>query len=93
MLPKLKGSGTFNISYTICNMKFGKVLCDLGASIYLILYSVFRKLNLGETKATSIFLQLADKSIKFPRKIIEVILMKVEKFIYLADFVILDMVG
>jgi hypothetical protein len=90
--PKLKDPGSFTIPCTIGEMTFDKVLCDLGANVNFIPYSIFRKLNLGEAKATSISLQLADRSVKFPRGIIEDILVKVDKFIYPADFVILDMV-
>ncbi|XP_073120574.1 uncharacterized protein [Henckelia pumila] len=66
-------------------------LCDLGASINLMPYSVFRKLNLGEPKSTRMSLQLADRSIKYPRGIIEDVLVKVDKFIFPVDFVVLDM--
>ncbi|XP_022887044.1 uncharacterized protein LOC111402945, partial [Olea europaea var. sylvestris] len=53
--------------------------------------SVFRKLGLGEAKATTVTLQLADRSLTHPRGIIEDVLVKVEKFIFPADFLILDM--
>ena len=53
--------------------------------------SVFRKLGLGEAKPTTVSLQLADRSIKYPRGIIEDILVKVDKFIFPADFIMLDM--
>ncbi|XP_022883823.1 uncharacterized protein LOC111400659 [Olea europaea var. sylvestris] len=64
--PKLKDPGSFTIPCTIGNMKFDKALYDLSASINLMPYSIFRKLNLGEAKATSISLQLADSAIKYP---------------------------
>ena len=76
---------------TIVDSFFDKVLCDLGASISLITLSVYRKLGLGEMKQTTISLQLTDRSIKYPRGIIEDVLVKVDKFIFLADFVVLDM--
>ncbi|XP_073153332.1 uncharacterized protein [Henckelia pumila] len=66
-------------------------LCDLGASINLMPYSVFRKLSLGEPKSTRMSLQLADRSIKYPRGIIEDVLVKMDKFIFPVDFVVLDM--
>ncbi|XP_073154065.1 uncharacterized protein [Henckelia pumila] len=66
-------------------------LCDLGASINLMSYSVFRKLSLGEPKSTRMSLQLADRSIKYPRGIIEDVLVKLDKFIFPVDFVVLDM--
>ncbi|XP_073121887.1 uncharacterized protein [Henckelia pumila] len=53
--------------------------------------SVFRSLRLGEVKPTTIALHLADRSIKYPRGIIEDILVKVDKFISPMDFVVLDM--
>ncbi|XP_022845233.1 uncharacterized protein LOC111368217 [Olea europaea var. sylvestris] len=68
-----------------------KVLCDLGVSSTLMPLSLFRKLGLGEAKATTVSLQLADKSIKHPRGICEDILVKVDKFIFRGDFIILDM--
>ena len=53
--------------------------------------SVFRKLGLEEVKPTTISLQLADRSIKYPRGVIEDVLVKVDKFIFPADFIVLDM--
>ncbi|XP_075489567.1 uncharacterized protein LOC142528407 [Primulina tabacum] len=66
-------------------------LCDLGASINLMPLSVFRKLGLGEPKPTRMSLQLADRSVKYPRGVIEDVLVKVDKFIFPVDFVVLDM--
>ena len=42
-------------------------------------------------KQTTISLQLADRSIKYPRGIIEDVLVKVDKFIFPTNFVVLDM--
>ncbi|XP_073121744.1 uncharacterized protein [Henckelia pumila] len=53
--------------------------------------SVFRSLGLGEVKPTTIALHLADRSIKYPRGIIEDVLVKIDKFVFHADFVVLDM--
>ncbi|XP_073138697.1 uncharacterized protein [Henckelia pumila] len=61
------------------------------ANINLMPLSVFRSSGLGEVKPTTIALQLADRSIKYPRGIIEDVLVKIEKFIFPADFVVLDM--
>ncbi|RVW26257.1 hypothetical protein CK203_049682 [Vitis vinifera] len=43
----------------------GKALLDLGASVNLLPYSVYKQLGLGELKPTSITLSLADRSVKF----------------------------
>jgi hypothetical protein len=51
----------------------------------------YQKLSLGELQPTSITLQLADRSVKRPRGILENVLVKVDKFIVLVDFIVLDM--
>ncbi|KAJ4717030.1 DNA-directed DNA polymerase [Melia azedarach] len=91
-LPKKeKDPGSFTIPCTIGNSSFENALCDLGASINLMSFSVFRKLGLGEVKSTTISLQMADRSLTYPRGIVEDVLVKVDKFIFPADFVVLDM--
>ncbi|XP_075507459.1 uncharacterized protein LOC142544284 [Primulina tabacum] len=50
-----------------------------------------QELELGEVKPTTITLQLVDRSLTYPRGIVEDVLGKVDKFIFPADFVILDM--
>ncbi|KAK8684027.1 hypothetical protein V6N13_040064 [Hibiscus sabdariffa] len=67
-----------------------KALCDPGASINLMPKSVFQKLGVGEAKPTTVMLQLADHSYVQPEGKIEDILVKVDKFIFPADFLILD---
>ncbi|XP_073153053.1 uncharacterized protein [Henckelia pumila] len=88
---KQKDPGSFSIPCVINDIQFHKALCDLGASINLMSYSAFKKLSLGEPKSTRMSLQLADRSIKYPRGIIEDMLVKVDKFIFPVDFVVLDM--
>ena len=53
-------------------------------------WSIFKKLKLGETSPTTVTLQLADRSLTHPRGIIEDVLVKVDKFIFPTDFIILD---
>ena len=89
--PKLKDLGSFTIPFAIRNAAFERALCDLGASINLMLWSIFKKLKLGEARPTTVTLQLADRSLTHPRGIIEDVLVKVDKFIFPADFIILDM--
>ncbi|KAK8923616.1 hypothetical protein KSP39_PZI019737 [Platanthera zijinensis] len=89
--PKLKDPGSFTIPCSI-GVKFtGKALCDLGASINLMPLSIYNTLGLGEIAPTSLTLQLADRTLAFPKGIVEDVLVKVEKFIFPADFVVLDM--
>ncbi|XP_074356558.1 uncharacterized protein LOC141696296 [Apium graveolens] len=89
--PKLKDPGSFTIPCTIGTQYFGKALCDLGANINLMTLSIFMKLGVGEVKPTSVRLQLADRSLAYPRGIVKDILVKVDKFIFPADFIVLDM--
>ena len=53
--------------------------------------SIFRRLGLGEAKPTTVNLQLVDRSLKNPRGVIEDVLVKVDMFIFPADFIVLDM--
>ena len=89
--PKIKDPGSFSIPLSIGNSVAGKALCDFGASINLMLLSLFKRLKLGKAKMTTIILQLADRSYQHPRGVIENVLVKVDKFIFQEDFVILDM--
>ncbi|KAJ9556305.1 hypothetical protein OSB04_010919 [Centaurea solstitialis] len=88
--PKLKDPGSFTIPCSISGQEVGLALCDLGASINLMPLSVFNKLGIGEVRPTTVTLQLADRSIAYPKGKIEDILVKVDKFIFPADFIILD---
>jgi hypothetical protein len=58
--------------------------------VNLLPYSVYQQLGLGELKPTTVILQLADQSIKKPRGIIEDIIIKVDKFFFPVDFIVLD---
>ncbi|KAL9339086.1 hypothetical protein Peur_068101 [Populus x canadensis] len=88
--PKYKDPGCPTISCIIGNHKIDQALLDLGASVNLIPYTVYEQLGLGEIKPTRITLQLADRSIKIPRGIVEDVLVQVDKFYFPVDFVVLD---
>ena len=88
---KLKDPGGFTIPCTIGNAIFERALCDLGASINLMPLSIFKRLGLGEARPTTVTLQLADRSLKHLRGVIEDVLVKVDKFIFPANFIVLDM--
>lgn len=61
------------------------------ASINVILLSIYSKLNTGPLKETSIIIQLVDKSIVYPKGVLEDVLVQVGNLIFPADFYILDM--
>ena len=87
---KYKDPGCPTISVNIGGTSVEKALLDLGASVNMLPYSMYKRLGLGELKPTSITLSLADRSIKIPKGTIEVVLIQVEKFYYPVDFVVLD---
>ncbi|RDX58477.1 hypothetical protein CR513_62205, partial [Mucuna pruriens] len=74
--PKLKDLGCFTIPCIMDNSNFDKALFDLDASINLMSFFAFKKLDL---------------TITHPCDIAEDILVKVGKFIFYVNFVILDM--
>ncbi|XP_070013218.1 uncharacterized protein [Nicotiana sylvestris] len=80
----------FTIPCTIGSDDFAKALCDLGESINLMPYSVFKTLVIGQTRPTSMRLQMADRTMKRLLGIIDDMLVRVDKFILPVDFVILD---
>ncbi|XP_058725984.1 uncharacterized protein LOC131597296 [Vicia villosa] len=88
--PKLKDPGSFTIPCNIGETFYGKALCDLGVSINLMPLSLFKKLGIGIAKPTTITSQLADKSICYPQGKIEDVLVRVDKLVFLADFIIMD---
>ncbi|RVW12798.1 hypothetical protein CK203_113220 [Vitis vinifera] len=78
------------ISVNIGGTHVEKALLDLGASVNLLPYSVYKQLGLRELKPTAITLSLVDRSVKIPRGVIEDVLVQVDKFYYPVDFVVLD---
>ncbi|RVW59796.1 hypothetical protein CK203_100597 [Vitis vinifera] len=87
---KYKDPGSPTISVMIGGKVVEKALLDLGASVNLLPYSVYKQLGLGELKPTAITLSLADRSVKIPRGVIEDVLVQVDNFYYPVDFVVLD---
>nr|XP_016446002.1 PREDICTED: uncharacterized protein LOC107771181 [Nicotiana tabacum] len=91
-LPQNLGDpGSFTIPCALGGVYFEKALCDYGASINLMPFSIFRKLNLGEMKDICVSLQFADQSTKKPKGIIENVLVRVGKFVFPVDFIVLEM--
>ena len=87
---KYKDPGSPTISVNIRGICIDKALLDLGASVNLLPYSVYKQLGLGELKPTNITLSLVDRSVKIPKGIVEDVLVKVDKFYYPLDFMVLD---
>ncbi|XP_070008596.1 uncharacterized protein [Nicotiana sylvestris] len=90
MAQKMSDPSSFTIPCTIGSYAFAKALCDLGAIINLMLLAVYTKLGIGRARPTSMLLQLADRTVKRPTGILDDVLVQVGKFVFHADFVILD---
>nr|XP_009791418.1 PREDICTED: uncharacterized protein LOC104238680 [Nicotiana sylvestris] len=82
--------GAFTIPCSIESADFATALWDLGASINLMPYSVFKTLGIGQQRATSMRLQMVDRTMKRLLSIIDDVPVRVDKFILHVDFVILD---
>ncbi|XP_031131661.1 uncharacterized protein LOC116033044 [Ipomoea triloba] len=88
--PKLKDPGRFSIPCVIRGTVVSEALCDLGASVSLIPFSLCKKLQLGDPKSINMTIQLADHSVKHPVGILEDISVKIDKYFIPTDFVVLD---
>nr|GEU33502.1 reverse transcriptase domain-containing protein [Tanacetum cinerariifolium] len=90
-LPEKMGDpGKFLISCDFLEMDECLALADLGASINLMPLSVWNKLSLPELTPTLMTLDLADRSISRPIDVAEDVFVKVRKFHFSTDFVVVD---
>ncbi|GJY07170.1 reverse transcriptase domain-containing protein [Tanacetum coccineum] len=89
--PKLRDPGSFHIPCNFNKTFSCNALADLGASINLILYSLYAKLSLETLKPTKISVRFADRSFQYTVGIAENMLVEVGKFTFPVDFVILEM--
>ncbi|XP_022023798.1 uncharacterized protein LOC110924063 [Helianthus annuus] len=91
-LPQKKiDPGSFTIPCSIGGSPISNALADLGASINLMMASMFNRLGLGKPHPTKMSIQLAERSVKYTQGVIENLLVKVGEFVFPANFVILDM--
>nr|GEX52014.1 reverse transcriptase domain-containing protein [Tanacetum cinerariifolium] len=87
---KLGDPGKFLIPCDFPGMEVCHVLADLGASINLMPLSIWKKLSLPELTPTRMTLELADRSITRPKRVAEDVFVKVGKFHFPTDFVVVD---
>nr|GFC07885.1 reverse transcriptase domain-containing protein [Tanacetum cinerariifolium] len=71
-------------------MEVCHALADLGASINLMPLSIWKKLSLPELTPTRMTLELADRSITRPKGVAEDVFVKVGKFHFPTNFVVID---
>nr|GEW35144.1 reverse transcriptase domain-containing protein [Tanacetum cinerariifolium] len=90
-LPENLGDpGKFLIPCDFPGMDVYHALADLGASINLMPLFIWKKLSLPELTPTRMTLELADRSITRPKGVTKDVFIKVGKFHFLTDFVVVD---
>ncbi|GJT49563.1 reverse transcriptase domain-containing protein [Tanacetum coccineum] len=90
-LPKKLGDpDKFLIPCYFPGMNVCHALANLGASINLMPLSIWNKLSLPELTLTRMTLKLADRSITRPKGVAEDVFVKVGKFHFPTDFVVVD---
>ncbi|GJW14835.1 reverse transcriptase domain-containing protein [Tanacetum coccineum] len=89
---KLGDPGKFLIPCDFPELVKCLALADLGASINLMPLSIWKKLSFPELTHTQIILELADRSTTSPSGIAEDVIVKVGKFHFPADFIVVDYV-
>ena len=90
-LQKMADPGCPTIPCSIGVLNIDKALCDLGASVSVMPKSVFDRLKLPKPEPTSICLELADRSVRYPEGVAEDVPVKIGDNIVPVDFVILEM--
>nr|GEU45849.1 reverse transcriptase domain-containing protein [Tanacetum cinerariifolium] len=90
LLKKLGDPSKFLIPCDFSGMDVCHALADLSASINLIPLSIWKKLSLPKLTPTRMTLELADRSITHPKGVAEDVFVKVRKFHFLTDFVVVD---
>ncbi|GKB03140.1 putative reverse transcriptase domain-containing protein [Tanacetum coccineum] len=91
MPRKEKDPGSFTLPCFINNVYFDNALADLGASVIVMPLSTYLNLRLGELAHTKLTVEFADRTVKYPKGIAENVLVEIGKFVFLMDFIILDM--
>ncbi|GKC33815.1 reverse transcriptase domain-containing protein [Tanacetum coccineum] len=90
-LPKKLGyPGKFLIPCNFPRMDVCHALADLGASINVMPLSFWKKLSLPELTPTQMTLELADQSITHPKGLAKDVYIKVGKFYFPTDFVVVN---
>ncbi|GJW65762.1 retrovirus-related pol polyprotein from transposon TNT 1-94 [Tanacetum coccineum] len=90
--PKEKDPGSFVFPCIIGNTTVSNALADLGASISVMPFSMFKRLSLRNLRPVNMVIEMADRSMQSPKGMCENVLVKIHKFIFPLDFVILDIV-
>ncbi|GJZ27969.1 hypothetical protein Tco_0572616 [Tanacetum coccineum] len=88
---KKKDPGSFTLPCYINNVCFDNALADLGTSVSVMPLSAYLNLGLRKLAHTKLTVELADRTVKYPKGIVENMLVGIGKFVFPLDFIILDM--
>ncbi|GJT31235.1 gag-pol polyprotein [Tanacetum coccineum] len=88
---KEKDPGSFTLPCFINDFCFDNALVDLGASVSVMPLSTYLNLGLGKLAHTRLTVELADRTLKYPKGITKNVLVGIGKFTFPIDFIILDM--
>ncbi|CAN6447216.1 unnamed protein product [Victoria cruziana] len=91
--PKLEDPGAPIIPCMLGDIHVERALLDLGASVNVLPGFFYDACGLEGLRPISMTIQMADRSVKRPRGIIEDVLVKIEDLIFPVDFIVLDMEG
>ncbi|GJY32734.1 reverse transcriptase domain-containing protein, partial [Tanacetum coccineum] len=90
VLEKLGDPRKFLIPCILQDLEVCNSLANSGASINLMPLSIYEKLGIGSLKPTRMTLELANRSVALPKGIAQDVIVRVDKFNFLADFVVVD---
>ncbi|GJW62437.1 hypothetical protein Tco_0111772 [Tanacetum coccineum] len=88
---KEKDPRSFTLPSFINNVCFDNALVKLGASVSVMPLLTYLNLGLGELAHTKLTVELADRTVKYPKGIAKNVLVRIGKFTFPVDFIILDM--
>ncbi|XP_071708623.1 uncharacterized protein [Rutidosis leptorrhynchoides] len=88
---KLGDAGSIIVPCSFNDLRIYQALAETGASINLMSYALYKRLGLGEITSTRMSICLADSSFNYPMGIAENIPVKIDKFTFPEDFVVLEM--
>ncbi|GJR65727.1 retrovirus-related pol polyprotein from transposon TNT 1-94 [Tanacetum coccineum] len=88
---KEKDPGSFTLPCYINNVCFDNALVDFEASISVMPFPTYFNLGLGELAHTKLTVELADRTVKYPKVIAKNVLVGIGKFVFPIDFIIFDM--
>ncbi|GJZ84683.1 zinc knuckle CX2CX4HX4C containing protein [Tanacetum coccineum] len=90
--PKEQDPGSFILPCSIGRLDFNNALADLGASISIMPFSMYKRLGMGKLEPINMVIEMADNTKSIPKGIVKNLLIRIDKFIFPIDFVILDII-